>query len=197
MQEEWFLLRAISSRVECVSSNFSPGNSARIAQSKLLRHLIQCNLISSVNVPRESVWAASRATDAVYVAIISRVPADKSDLTTRVHLISIRSSVRCYTRERVTNRAVTRFSLLCRFLFRTFLRQFAAHRATIGRVCTCVRICGYPAHRTSGLRRRDQFLNEAANGLGHRSQNLNPHAYTHFGLKRRHRRYLLHPIPLP
>lgn len=34
---------------------------------------------------------------------------------------------------------------------------------------------GYPARtETSGLRRRDQFLNEAATGLRHRLQNLNP-----------------------
>lgn len=37
-----------------------------------------------------------------------------------------------------------------------------------------------PLTETSGLRRRDQFLNEAANGLRHRSRNLNlePHANT-------------------
>ena len=73
-------------------------------------------------------------------------------------------------------------SLLSQFLF---YGVFSATLRRIKRLSSGVYVCMYlcmrlcvraviPLAETSGLRRRDQFLNEAASGLRHRSQNLNP-----------------------
>lgn len=82
-------------------------------------------------------------------------------------------------------------SFVFQFLFRSFLRAGLTRvKRPVGRARSCVhvralrlRICMwfYPASKLAvcGVR-RDQFLNEAANGLRHRLRNLNPvHARVH------------------